>query len=251
MTETSGENPAWLNPTNGFPGAGAWSIALRIQQALTSGQESAWAYWQMTDGSSVGAETLTDQAIGTNSAKYVAAKHFFRYIRPNSICVNTTVSGSTALTASAFWHVTNGTLTVVIINSSNSPVSAVVDSPTRPAGIPFWQAFTSSNGSYWQVSTNFINQGSATVTIPAYGVVTLYGIAPPQLSASMAANGSLNLFWPPTASGFLLQSTTNLISAWTTIGTSQITSNGVVNGLVSITTAPPTTGPAYYRLKSP
>jgi len=251
MTETSGENPAWLNPTNGFPGAGAWSIALRIEQALTSGQESAWAYWQMTDGSPVGAETLTDHASGTNSGKYVAVKHFFRYIRPNSICVNATVSGSTALSACAFWHVTNGTLTVVIINSSNSPVPAVVNSPARPAGIPFWQTFTSSNGSYWQVSTNRINQGSVTVNIPAYGVVTLYGIAPPQLSASLAANRSLNLFWPPTASGFLLQSTTNLGFAWITIGNSQITSNGMVKGLISVTTQPPPSGPAYYRLKSP
>jgi O-glycosyl hydrolase len=48
MTETSGENPAWLYPTNRFPSGGAWSIALRIQQALTVGRESAWAYWQMT-----------------------------------------------------------------------------------------------------------------------------------------------------------------------------------------------------------
>ena len=41
MTETSGEDPAWLNPATGFPGDGAWSIALRIQQALIAGQESA------------------------------------------------------------------------------------------------------------------------------------------------------------------------------------------------------------------
>lgn len=43
MAETSGENPAWLYPTSGFPGGGAFSIALRIQQALTAGRESAWA----------------------------------------------------------------------------------------------------------------------------------------------------------------------------------------------------------------
>src|SRR5262249_50234810 len=57
MTETSGEDTTWLSPATGFPGNGAWSIALRIQQALTAGQESAWAYWQMTDGSVVGSET--------------------------------------------------------------------------------------------------------------------------------------------------------------------------------------------------
>jgi len=251
MTETSGENPAWLYPTTGFPGSGAWSIALRIQQALTAGQESGWAYWQMTDGSPVGAETLTDQATGTNSAKYVAVKHFFRYIRPNSICVNTTVSNSTALSASAFWQVTNGAMTVVIINASNSPVQAVVNSPPKPEGISFWQTFTSSSGSYWQASTNLIFQGSVTVSVPAYGVVTLYGVAPPRLSATFASNGLVDLFWPPTASGFLLQSTTNLSgSVWTSMGSNQVTSNGIVNGLVSVSVAR-NAGTAYYRLKSP
>ncbi len=252
MTETSGEDPAWLSPATGFPGSGAWSIALRIQQALTAGQESAWAYWQLTDGSPVGAETLTDQATGTNSAKYVAVKHFFRYIRPNSICVNATVSGSTALTASAFWQVTNGTMTVVVINASNSPVQAVINSPPKPAGITSWQTFTSSNGSYWQTSTNPISNGSASINIPAYGVVTLYGVAPPLLSVAPATNGSLNFSWPPTASGFLLQSTTNLASAsaWTSLGSSQITSNGFINGLISESVRP-NAGATYYRLKSP
>jgi hypothetical protein len=252
MTETSGEEPAWLNPASGFPGDGAWSIALRIQQALTSGRESAWAYWQMTDGSPVGTETLTDQATGTNSAKYVAVKHFFRYIRPNSICVNATVSGSTTLSASAFWHVTNGTMTVVIINASNNPVQAVINSPARPVGISSWQTFTSSNGSYWQASTNSVSNGSASINIPAYGVVTLYGIAPPLLSAALATNGVLNVFWPPTASGYLLQSTTNLASpsSWTSVGSSQITSNGLIKGLISETVMS-NGGSTYYRLRSP
>ncbi len=133
MTETSGENTAWLSPTNGFPDDGAWSIALRIQQALTAGQESAWAYWQMTDGSAVGAETLTDAATLQNSPKYVAAKHFFRYIRPNSICVNATVSGSATLSACAFLHPTNGTMTIVLINSTNTPAQAD-DQLARAAG---------------------------------------------------------------------------------------------------------------------
>jgi hypothetical protein len=252
MTETSGENPAWLNPATGFPSDGAWSIALRIQQALIAGQESAWVYWQMTDGNPVGTETLTDQATGTNSAKYVAVKHFFRYIRPNSICVNATVSGLTAFSASAFWQVTNGTMTVVIINASNSPVQAVINSPSKPAGIASWQTFTSSNGSYWQEATNTVNNGSANVNIPAYGVVTLYGVAPPLLSAAIATNGLLNLFRPPTASGYLLQSSTNLASpsAWSSVSSSQIIFNGFVNGLISQTITP-NAGSTYYRLKSP
>jgi hypothetical protein len=252
MTETSGENTTWLSPTNGFPDDGAWSIALRIQQALTAGQESAWAYWQMTDGSPVGTETLTDAATLQNSPKYVAAKHFFRYIRPNSICVNTTVGGSTTLSACAFWHPTNGTMTIVLINATNSPAQATINSPAQPAGITSWQTFTSSDGSYWQASTNAIANASAVVSVPGYGVVTLYGMAPPVLSAASAGNGALNLFWPPSANGFLLQSTTNIASSssWANVANGLITTNGLTNGLVSATIVQ-SGGSAYYRLAQP
>jgi O-glycosyl hydrolase len=252
MTETSGENPAWLSPASGFPSSGAWSLALRIQQALTAGQESAWAYWQMTDGGSVGDETLTDSTNLQNSPKYVAAKHFFRYIRPNAICVNTTVTGSSTLTASAFLHLTNGTMTIVLINATNTPVQAVIISPAQPAGISSWQTFTSSNGSYWQISTNAVTNGIATVSVPGYGVVTLYGVAPPELSVSITGSGQLNLFWPPTANGYVLQCTTNLSDsfAWTTLGSGQIITNGFTNGLVSVTVAE-NTWPTFYRLMQP
>jgi hypothetical protein len=249
QTENSGEDPPWLNPASGFPGNGAWSVALRIQQALTIGRESAWNYWQLTDGSPVNIETLTDSTNLQNSPKYVAAKHFFRYIRPNAICVSATVTGSTTLTACAFLHTINGTMTIVLVNSSNTPAQAVINSPAHPAGILSWQTFTSSNGSYWQASTNTITNGTANVSVPGYGVVTLYGLAPPVLSAALAPNGQFNLFWPPSANGFLLQSTTNLASSseWTNVGSSQIITNGVSNGLVSVTVTG-NVGTAFYRL---
>jgi len=250
MTETSGENPAWLYPTSGYPGGGAWSIALRIQQALTAGRESAWAYWQMSDGSPVGTETLTDSSSLQNSPKYVAAKHFFKYIRPNSVCVNATVSGDPALTAAAFLHVTNGTMTVVLINATNTPVQAVVNAPAQPAGIKLWQTFTSSNGSYWQASIASITNGQATLNVPGYGVVTLYGMAPPRLIAALTAGRLLNLSWPPSANGFQLQTATNLNSPWTAVGVGQIILNGLSNGLVNATIVS-TNGPMFFRLAQP
>src|SRR5215469_9512197 len=106
----------------------------------------------MSDGSPVGTQTLTDASSLQNSPKYVAAKHFFKYIRPNSICVNATVSGDPTLTAAAFLHVTNATMTMVLINQTNTPVQALVNSPAQPVGITSWQTFTSSNGSYWQTA---------------------------------------------------------------------------------------------------
>jgi hypothetical protein len=43
MTETSGEKPEWLasSQSGGFPDQGAFSLALKLHQALTTGQENA------------------------------------------------------------------------------------------------------------------------------------------------------------------------------------------------------------------
>jgi hypothetical protein len=251
MTETSGENPAWLYPASGFPNGGAWSLALRIQQALNVGQESAWAYWQMTDGNSVSAQTLTDSTLLQNSPKYAAAKHFFRYIRPNALRVEASVNGAPALSASAFWHQTNGTMTVVLINATNTPLTTAVRWAAAPATMAIWQTFTSSNGSYWQASTNVMTNGQVNVTVPGYGVVTLYAAAPPHLGAVESGNGKLNLFWPPSASGFVLQSSASLAAgSWADVPSADLTTNGLSNGLVSVALAPGSQ-PAFYRLMQP
>lgn len=245
MTETSGEDPAWLSPNSGFPGQGAWSLALRIHQALTAGQESAWAYWQLTDGNPVDAYQLTDSATNTNSAKYVAAKHFFRYIRPNSVRVNTTVSGTTNLEASAYLNITNGTMTIVLINVSTNAILATINTPALPAGISMWQSFTSSTNGFWQAGSATVSNAGATVTVPTYGIVTLYGVGVPVLRATSLPGGELNLSWSAAATGYGLQSKTNLESAmaWSVVTDQPV----LTNGLFSVSLGP-TNRICFYRL---
>jgi len=175
MTETSGENTPWLSPTSGFPSNGAFSIALKIYQALTVGQESAWLYWQLADGSPAATQTMTDQATGANAPKLVAMKHFARYIRPGAVRVDATVSGSSTLMASAFVHDANGTLTIVLINEANSPTTATVQVPAAPAGLSSFDVRTSSDGSLWQASSATASGGTLSIPVPAFGVVTLFG----------------------------------------------------------------------------
>jgi hypothetical protein len=254
QTENSGEDPAWLNPSGGFPGGGAWSVALRIQQALAVGRESAWAYWQMTDGNPVSVNTLTDATKLQNSPKYVAAKHFFRYIRPNSVCANATVTGSTALTVGAFWNKTNATMTVVLVNSTNIPVQAVIKSPAQPAGIPSWQTFTSSSGSYWQISTTPITNGDSNVNVPGYGVVTLYGAVPPVIvmHPPIIAGNNLLLGFSLTqgsAPSFTLLQSPAITGPWATNTAAVLTTNAQSGGYQF--TLPVSGSTEYYRVRSP
>ena len=94
MTETSGESTRWLDPApvvstaissanstvlaglfkrsgRNFPSQGGWSIALKIHQALTTGQQSAWLYWTFADptGKGVDAFHLTDSILLDKSPK--------------------------------------------------------------------------------------------------------------------------------------------------------------------------------------
>ncbi|MBC8160298.1 MAG: hypothetical protein H7Z42_03680, partial [Roseiflexaceae bacterium] len=175
MTETSGEAAPWLNTTTGFPSNGGWSIALKMHQALTTGQQSAWVYWQFSDGGNVGESTLTDATQRQNAPKYVAFKHFSKYIRPNAQRVAANVSGSTTLNASAYVHDDNRTVTAVLVNSSASPQTVSVRLPSTPAGISSMQTFISSESSLWQTGTASVSAGSVSITVPGYGVATLFG----------------------------------------------------------------------------
>jgi len=175
MTETSGEQAQWLNPATGFPSNGGWSIALKIHQALTTGRESAFVYWQFTDGNAAGASTLTDATQLANAPKLTALKHFSHFIRPGAVRLNTTVAGSTTLSASSYIHDRDNTLTVVLVNSDTNAATTTLTVSSSPGGIASFQTVTSSNGSLWQSGTAAISSGRVTVNVPAYGVVTLFG----------------------------------------------------------------------------
>jgi len=175
MTETSGEAPAWLSPGSGFPNQGAWSIALKIHQAMTAGEQSGWSYLRLTDGNPVAAGTLTDVTYRSNSAKYVAAKHFYRFIRPNSTRVSASVAGAPGLYASAYLAPSNTALTVALVNSSTNPVTAQVYAPAIPAGLTVFQSFISDVSALWVSNSIPLIGAAATVTVPGYGVCTLFG----------------------------------------------------------------------------
>ena len=175
MTETSGEEASWLAPPSGFPAQGAWSIALKIQQALTTGQESAWIYLQLSDGNARPTETLTNYTLGSQSPKYVAAKHFFRFIRPGAVRVNSKVTGSTRLSVSAYVNDAEHTLVLELLNLSARDALVNVVVPTLPLGLSRFEVVTSSNHHLWQTSTINVLSQRAAALVPAYGIVTLLG----------------------------------------------------------------------------
>lgn len=175
MTETSGEAIGWLAPVSGFPGQGAFGLALRIDQALAVGDQSAWVYWQMADGSAVAEQTLTDGNAGANSPKYVAFKHYARYIRPGAMRARVDVDGNSNVVASVYWNAADNALTWVVLNGGASAEPVTITLPALPPAASDYSLMRSSDGSLWQTSTLTPSAGALTFTLPAYGVATING----------------------------------------------------------------------------
>lgn len=177
MTETSGEFSEWLYPNSGFPGQGAWSVALRIHQALAVGNQSAWVYWTMMDTDEQGNvinEALSSETLRAQAPKYVAAKHFFKFVRPNAKRL-TCNSTSGTIHASAYKHDSDSTLTIVLINANPNPQSVNLQIPALVGSELQFDSYASENNSLWQNSTPTINNGTASLNMAAYSVLTLTG----------------------------------------------------------------------------
>jgi len=179
ITETSGEAAEWLSPAKGSPLKGAWSIAFKTQKALTTGRESAFIYWQFAEkADTTTTSCLTRKKDGAQEPKFVAAKHFFKFIRPGAVAVKASVAGDEGLLASAYVHEKNGTLTLVLVSTTEAARTARVNVPVEFGAMREMLAVTSHEGALWQESKVPLAGGEVEVAVPGYGVVSLQGHTP-------------------------------------------------------------------------
>jgi O-glycosyl hydrolase len=171
MTETSGYVDEWENGTNsdGDQRPGALSLAMDIHAALFYGNLQGWVWWQGSElGSRIGEYVLMN---GTEvGEKYTASKHFYRFIRPGAVRLET-VSRDDEVFLTAYEHSANGTLTAVVINAGDGEKTVTIGvSDTTVPGDQF-EVFMSSE------TSNCERQGTIAATdtfsLPARSVVTL------------------------------------------------------------------------------
>ncbi|MGA2229639.1 MAG: glycoside hydrolase family 30 beta sandwich domain-containing protein [Tepidisphaeraceae bacterium] len=176
MTESSGENPAWLHTGADGKEDGALSVARHIHEGLVDGNFSAILYWQCCDGRGpISRENLMgpDEASARDSGKYACAKQFFRYIRPGSQRVD--VSPQTAtLGASAFVNDKDNALTIVLVNTSGQGRAVALQLP-KPLSARKFHVVRSTATERCAIQPDIAaSAGAATVLLPAYAVVTIY-----------------------------------------------------------------------------
>jgi len=84
------------------------------------------------------------------------------------------VDGAKGVSASAFLHKENKTLTIVLVNKSGDAEDTTVQLPDDFSSVKSLDSVTSSNGSLWQEATVSPAGGRVKLSVPAYGVVTLF-----------------------------------------------------------------------------
>ncbi len=168
MTETSGHDQTW---------AGALKMAGDMHDYLVGGNMSAWLYWQIAEPHSVFA--LMDST--RTSPKYFAAKHFYRYIRPGAVRVESTSTNPDVL-SSAFRHDVDGTLTTVLINRSDAPqtVQVTIDGENQPKMYQILRS-TETEGC---APLGVLSLNQPTLLLPPRSIVTLVGQGKPDALAN-------------------------------------------------------------------
>ena len=208
--------PFWQTETSGYPDSheGGMSMAKAIFTALKYGKVNAWVFLGMTRpvreaGSEHESLVKVD---GSKSDRYYAAKHFYRYIRPGAVHVNTIQTDNSVMSI-AFQNDAKKTLTIVLINPDATKEQTIKLEGVQTSGMPikFQKYMTTSSANQKVADMGSVNFGS-TITLPANSVLTLVGEgslpeAPMANDDAVATESNLKLqVYPnPSQNGFYIQ----------------------------------------------
>lgn len=164
MTETSGYVEMW-EKTNDKPGA--LNLAMDIHSALFYGNVSAWVWWQ---GSQSKIDEFSLMSGTITGKKYAVSKHFYRYIRPGSVRVKSSVDDE-AFFVTAFENRANETNTIVIINSGTADKAISLTGEGLPNTFKMYR--TNSNLENCTFIKDVKTGASNSFAIPAKTIITL------------------------------------------------------------------------------
>ncbi|MBD3242502.1 MAG: hypothetical protein GF331_18075 [Chitinivibrionales bacterium] len=155
MTETSGYDDSW---------SGAFELAEMIYAALKYGKIAAWVWWQLSENTSCSVYVFMYN--GNPTKRYYIHKQYYRYIRPGAVMVDA-ASDNELVFSLAFHHKQNNTLTVVLINATNSSQTVNLAGNS----LPTFNAYRTTS------SDNCVSAGTVTnsINLAPSSVYTLYG----------------------------------------------------------------------------
>ena len=186
--------PLWYTEVSGKEGTwdGGIRTARDVSDTFTRANASAYYYWTFNNyGTTPPLEQQTPSLMynGVTNRKYDAMKHFYKFVRPGMQRVETSINESSGMRLSAFKDPTTGASTIVLVNvNAGSDNTVTLNLKGLGAGTPQFRGWESAQNYSWQSMTPINGSGSSmTITVPAYGMITLYNgadIAPKTGSGS-------------------------------------------------------------------
>jgi len=160
--------PLWMTETSGYKEN--WDNAIQLSQsiyaALKYGKISAWVWWQISE-KGLGQYVLMN--LGKPGKRYYVSKNYYRYIRPGAVMVDANVADDNIL-ATAFTHAEKETMTLVVINTSQTAKDIALSGSGLPSKFTLYR--TSESEDCADVGTV---PSSDTMSLPGRTVTTLYG----------------------------------------------------------------------------
>jgi glucuronoarabinoxylan endo-1,4-beta-xylanase len=166
--------PFWI--TEAGSGAHEWPAALHgigamIHNALVGGNASAFLPWQATETTANEHGLMVGDRL---TGKSRAAQHYFRFVRPGAVRVETTPSTG-AVPASAFVRDEDDTLTIVLANPSRHPREVQLHLIGEPRLREMQVYRTSAAEQFQQLEPAAVQDSEIHLALPAESMVTLHG----------------------------------------------------------------------------
>lgn len=163
------DKPLWMTETSGYAQTheGVMELVRSMYLALRFGDISAWVYWSVSG--EPGSE-FSIMANGEPTVLYHASKQYFRYIRPGAIRVDASSEDPEILTL-AFKNPSEGSMTLVLINTSEAEKEVVLNIPSRPAGFDVYRTSASENSAE-------VGKVTDSIILPTESITTLVGYGP-------------------------------------------------------------------------
>jgi O-glycosyl hydrolase len=156
--------PLWMTETSGYKNTwdDAMGLAQAIYSALKYGKLSAWVWWTLSER---GGNDMVLMADGQPTPKYYASKHFYRYVRPGAIAIEST-SSDDKVGVMAFKHLDQKTLTVVLLNVDGAEKDVRLGGARLPASFKAYRSTASEK-------CLDVGEVKDTVRLPGRSIVTL------------------------------------------------------------------------------
>jgi glucuronoarabinoxylan endo-1,4-beta-xylanase len=153
--------------------ASALLMAETMHNDLTKANLNAWHLWWLYEGGNSGG-CLYDTGSKVWTKRLWVMGNFSRFVRPGYVRVSTSGTVPSGVLISAYTNPTNKALSIVAINTNNSPTNvSFYVSNNAPCSLTPYE--TSGSKSLGQDSNVTVSNSRATVTLSAQSVTTFVG----------------------------------------------------------------------------